>query len=132
MKTYITTTSILTTLITCSLIITMSIPTYANANNNVSPLTTEVDKLPKPIAHDYTGFCVQILETDKELTQEHSIFKQFGDIKIQRTDGIIYYLVGNFKGIDAAQNYVDKVVNSRFPSAIVARYREGVRIDLDE
>ena len=38
----------------------------------------------------------------------------------------------DFKTLEAAQNYVDKVVNSRFPSAIVARYQDGIRIDLDE
>ena len=132
MKSYTTQTFILNILITFSVIITMSTSTHAHDSREIDLITNNVDKLPKPIPHDYSGFSVQILETDKELTQQHSIFKQFGDIKIQRTDGIVYYLVGDFKTLEAAQNYVDKVVNSRFPSAIVARYENGIRIDLDE
>jgi hypothetical protein len=93
---------------------------------------TPDNKLPKPVAYNYTGYSVQILDVDKELNETHSIFNSFGDIKIQKDSGNFYYLVGEFKDETAAKEYLEKVIVSRYPSAEVARYRDGVRIDLDE
>lgn len=102
-----------------------------NSSLAISNNTPE-NKLPKPVAYNYTGYSIQILDVDKELNETHSIFSSFGDIKIQKEDGHFYYLVGEFKDEAAAKEYLEKVIESRFPSAEVARYRDGVRIDLDE
>lgn len=90
------------------------------------------DKLPKPIAYDYSGYCVQLLEVDKKLEQEHIIFQYFGEIKIEELDGKFYYYVGDFKSLVSTEKYMQKVILSRYPGAIVARFAEGMRIDLDE
>ncbi|MGB0862202.1 MAG: hypothetical protein ACPG19_05275 [Saprospiraceae bacterium] len=113
----------ISTLLTLGLILSSSSAIANNTPNN---------NLPKPVAYNYTGYSVQILEVDKELNEKHSIFKSFGDIKIQKEDGHFYYFVGEFKDQAAAQEYLEKVIVSRFPSAEIARYRDGVRIDLDE
>ena len=114
----------LTTLLSTLIILTTAFT--ATANNPID------NKLPKPIAYNFTGYCVQVLEVDKELTTEHTIFESFGDVKIEREVNAVYYLVGEFKTEKAANEYMNKVITSRYPNAIIARYRDGVRIDLEE
>jgi hypothetical protein len=101
----------------------------ALASTNPNPSD---DKLPKPIAYDYSGYCVQLFESNKELGQEHRIFQHFGEIKIEEFEGKFYYYVGDFKSIASTEKYMKKVILSRYPNAIIARFSEGVRIDLDE
>ena len=111
-------------LYTLIILTTTSFSSFAN--------NTPDGKLPKPIAYNFSGYCIQILEVDKELTTEHSIFQSFGDVKIEREQSTIFYLIGEFKTEKAATEYLQKVIVSRFPGAVIARYQDGVRIDLEE
>lgn len=104
----------------------------ATTSASISINTTPDNKLPKPVPQDFTGYSVQLIEVDKELNDKHSLFQNFGDIKVEKVDGMFYYLVGDFTSEAAAQEFIDNVIADRYAGAIVARYENGIRIDLDE
>ncbi len=64
------TTTTLSTKFYIILLLNLGCISLATANSN--PVND--DKLPKPISYDYSGYCVEILEADKEVKQDNIIF----------------------------------------------------------
>jgi len=86
---------------------------------------------PKSLATDFTGYKVELMTVyNKELSLNDELFKTFGGIKIeQRTANSYTYLVGNFEDKAACDDYIAKVIQSRYPDAKGVKYSKGVVVD---
>ncbi len=85
---------------------------------------------PKMLANDYTGYMVEFFNSAIELPADHSIFKQFGQVKMEnKSNGENAYLLGGFKSDKEASSYLEKIILPRFPTAKVVQYDAGKRVN---
>ncbi len=85
---------------------------------------------PKMLAADYSGYMVEFFNSGIELTSDHSIFKQYGQVKMEKkSNGEIAYLLGGFSSSKEASSYMEKIITPRFPAAKVIQYENGKRLN---
>ncbi len=90
--------------------------------------TTKVG--PKSLASDYTGYMVEFFNSGIELSSDHSIFKQYGQVKMeQKENGEFAYLLGGFSSEKEASSYMKTIITPRFPAAKVIQYDNGKRVE---
>ena len=82
---------------------------------------------PKALPQGFTGYKVELFTVfNKELALTDDLFKTFGGITIERrTDNSYTYLVGNFEDKEAVEDYLTKVIQSRYPDATGVKYQNG-------
>lgn len=84
----------------------------------------------KLLEPDYTGFMVEFFNSNIELSPGHSIFKQYGQVKMEeKENGEFAYLIGGFNSADEAADFLDKILKTRFPAAKVVTYENGKRLE---
>lgn len=77
-----------------------------------------------------SGFYIQLSITTEALDKTHSIFQEFGNLKVQEMeDSIFCYLIGNFTTEAAAQNFLKNVILARYPDAIIVELKKGERVN---
>jgi len=102
-----------------NLVITFAIIFFAAANAQANA--------PKPMTFDFTGYTVVIASSDVELADDDAIFQSFGEVIVTEVNGTFFYQVGQFKTEQSANDYMTKVISSRFPAAEVVNYENGAR-----
>lgn len=75
-----------------------------------------------------SGFYIQLSITAEPLDKTHSIFQEFGNLRVQTMEDAIYcYLIGNFTTATAAQNFLKSVILARYPDATIVELKKGER-----
>jgi hypothetical protein len=75
-----------------------------------------------------SGFYIQLSITAEPLDKTHSIFQEFGNLKVQTMEDSIYcYLIGNFTTEATAQNFLKSVILARYPDATIVEFKKGER-----
>ena len=82
---------------------------------------------PKDFPVNFSGYKVELMTVyNKKLSLNDELFTQFGGITIeQRTANSYTYLVGNFEDKAACDDYMVKVIQSRYPDAKGVKYNKG-------
>ena len=82
---------------------------------------------PKDLPADFTGYKVELMTVfNKKLSLNDELYTKFGGITIeQRTATSFTYLVGNFEDKAACDDYIAKVIQSRYPNAKGVKYEKG-------
>lgn len=84
----------------------------------------------KPISEDYTGFLIEFFNSNIELSPQHSIFKQYGQVKMEKkSSGEYGYMIGGFNSRKEAESYRVKILEVRFPASKVVQYINGQRAE---
>lgn len=85
---------------------------------------------PKEIASNFSGYMIEFFNSSIELSENHSIFKQYGKVKMEETStGEYAYLISGFETEKEAQSFLEKVISVRFPAAKVVRFFNGKRFE---
>ncbi|MEM6724243.1 MAG: OmpA family protein [Bacteroidota bacterium] len=119
-------------------IVEVALPTVGGAGV-VSPPTSAMEEVeevaevmienPIPdhqqLSPDFSGYKIQLLSTSMLLGADHSIFREFGQIKILESPKAYHYLMGEFKSLDSAQSFLDSTLANRFPNAQVVTIENG-------
>lgn len=100
-----------------------------SAANSVDKNSLEYMKRPKPLV-EYSGYKIELITVyNQSLDLNDPLFKTFGGLtfKNNTTNSTTYYL-GDFKDIPALDDYLQKVVKSRFPKAHGVKFENGVEV----
>ena len=83
----------------------------------------------KPIAVDFTGYTIQMKVSNRELAVDDKLYKEFGSVMVHEmlNPNFVYY-VGQFKSQEGAEKYLNTIIASRYPEAVVVKYVAGRRI----
>lgn len=85
----------------------------------------------KSVATDFTGYKVQILNSNSKLSPSHVIFTQHGNLTLEETkEGTFSYLLGDFKEKKDAVQFLEFIVAPRYPDGKVVSYFKGRRVKL--
>jgi hypothetical protein len=86
---------------------------------------------PKDLPTNFTGYKVELITVfNKKLSLNDELYTKFGGISIeQRTATSFTYLVGNFEDKAACDDYIAKVIQSRYPNAKGVKYNKGVVVN---
>ena len=102
---------------------------HFNSANDIDKSSIEYIRRPKPIV-DYTGYKVELITVyNKSLELDDQLFKAFGHLmfKHNTTNSTTYYL-GEFQDKDELEDYLKKVVKSRFPKAKGVKFKNGLQV----
>jgi hypothetical protein len=97
--------------------------------NSMNKESLEYMRRPKPLV-DYSGYKIELMTVyNKSLNLDDPLFKTFGGLlfKNNTTNSITYYL-GNFKDTDALDDYLQKVIKTRFPKAKGVKFEKGLEV----
>lgn len=86
----------------------------------------------QPLEKDYTGYKVELIRTATELKRTDPLFEQFGNIRLETRskENLPYaYLIGDFSKWKSANDFMGRVIESRFPNAKVIQFENGTRVD---
>lgn len=84
----------------------------------------------KKLEQNYTGYMIEFFNSGVELSPEHSIFQQYGQVKMeQKPNGEFAYLLGGFSSAKEAKSYIEKILSVRFPASKVVQYENGERVE---
>jgi len=62
------------------------------------------------------------------LPLSHEIFSHHGNVTVeQKKDGTYAYLLGDFKTMENAQNFLNSIIIERYQGAMVVSYKNGYR-----
>lgn len=83
---------------------------------------------PKDLPATFSGYKVELTTVyNKKLSLNDELYTKFGGICIeQRTATSYTYLVGNFEDKAACDDYMAKVIQSRYPDAKGVKYNKGI------
>jgi len=85
----------------------------------------------KSVPSDFTGYKVEILNSNSKLSPSHTIFTQHGNMTLEETkEGTFSYLLGDFKEIKDAKQFLEFIVAPRYPEAQVVSYFKGRRVKM--
>lgn len=85
----------------------------------------------KSVASDFTGYKVEILNSNSKLPPSHVIFTQHGNLTLEETkEGTFAYLLGDFKEKKDAVQFLEFIVAPRYPEGRVVSYFKGRRVKL--
>jgi hypothetical protein len=75
-----------------------------------------------------TGFFVQLIVSQEELSKEHPLFQEFGNVKLEIASNPKYcYLIGQFATEKGATDFLNKTIIERYPDAVIVSFKEGKR-----
>ncbi len=83
----------------------------------------------KKLPVTYSGIVLELITSDLPLKRNHSLFKQFGNVYYDTLDegGYAYSILTDYKDIDKAKKYLNKMIIHRAPKAKVVKYQLGRR-----
>jgi len=83
----------------------------------------------KKMTSFYTGYTIEITNSDLPLRRDYYLFKRFGNIKIDHLEkeGGFSYLITGFKDKKAAKGFLNNIVLHHAPEARVIYYYKGKR-----
>ena len=84
----------------------------------------------KEIAPNFAGYMIEFFNSSIELSENHSIFKQYGKVKMEETStGEYAYLISGFETKKEAESFLEKVISVRFPAAKIVQFAGGKRVE---
>jgi outer membrane protein OmpA-like peptidoglycan-associated protein len=104
-----------------------AVPPAIHSSNNPQPARTpEEAKYWKEVKNDYSGFSVEIAQTDSLLAATDSAFIGFNEVFWQKDESGKYsYFAGNFNTPDKARSFFRKTVKPNHPAARLVRFSKG-------
>ena len=100
-----------------------------NAENKINKKSLEYIRRPKPLV-DYSGYKVELMTVyNKSLDLQDQLFKTFGGLTFKNNTltSTTYYL-GDFRDAKALEDYLQKVVKTRFPKARGVKFENGLEV----
>ena len=89
-------------------------------------LSAEILQIPD----EYSGYSVEIKRTATPLEITDPIFTQHGNIILhQVSDTKFSYMLGDFSKEEAATDFLENILLSRYPDAKVITYKNGIRLE---
>ncbi len=83
----------------------------------------------KQIPTGFSGHMIQFFTSSVELSEDHSIFRQYGNVKMDKlSNGDYAYFIAGFDSEKDALSFLEKVLSPRFPTAKIAEFSDGKRI----
>ncbi len=117
-----------------------SVPVYytESADVELTPKGVEEKKeaeIPSYYRHhklfdkDFTGFVIELLESDVRLERNFPLFERFGNIHVQQLENgkYSYCIITNFKKSDSLKIFVNEVIIPHAPEAKAFKYKRGKR-----
>lgn len=85
----------------------------------------------KRMPANYSGFVIELTESELPLRKDHPDFLHFGKVYYDKTrTGIYsYFILADFSRRDSAEEYLHNVVRPRVPAAKIKEYLHGKRKD---
>lgn len=83
----------------------------------------------KKMASFFTGYTIEITNSDLPLRRDYYLFKRFGNVKIDhlKEEGGFSYLITGFKDEKATKGFLNNIVLHHAPEARVIYYYKGKR-----
>ena len=83
----------------------------------------------KSLESDFTGFVIELLESDVKLERNFPLFERFGNIHVQQLENgkYSYFIKTNFKKSSSIKIFVNEVIIPRVPEAKALKYKNGKR-----
>jgi len=82
---------------------------------------------PQSLTLDYSGYKIQMLDKEGDLTTNHFMFYEFDEVYLDVLKERHYaFLIGDYKNYDEAEQQLQKY-KSQFPDAKIIAYQNGVR-----
>ena len=97
--------------------------------NSVNKKSLEYIRRPKPLV-EYSGYKIELMTVyNQSLDLNDPLFKTFGGLMFKNNtmNSTTYYL-GDFRDTTALDDYLQKVVKSRFPKAKGVKFENGVEV----
>jgi len=97
--------------------------------NSVNKNSLEYMRRPKPLV-EYSGYKIELMTVyNKSLDLKDPLFKTFGGLvfKNNTLNSTTYYL-GDFRDTTALEDYLQKVVKTRFPKAKGVKFENGLEV----
>ncbi|MGK0390056.1 MAG: outer membrane protein OmpA-like peptidoglycan-associated protein [Maribacter sp.] len=84
----------------------------------------------KQITPNFSGYMIEFFNSSIELSENHSIFKQYGKVKMEKTStGEYAYLISGFETKKEAESFLEKGISVRFAAAKVVQFASGKRME---
>lgn len=82
---------------------------------------------PKVLPKGFSGYKIELFTVyNNELSLNDELYKTFGGVMIERrSDNSFTYLLGEFVDKDAVEDYLNKVIKSRYADAKAIKYKNG-------
>jgi hypothetical protein len=83
----------------------------------------------KSLDKDFTGFAIELLESNIRLERNFPLFERFGNIHVQQLENgkYSYCIIANFKKSDSLKIFVNEVIIPHAPEAKVLKFKGGKR-----
>ena len=83
----------------------------------------------KQLPDDFSGFVIELLQTDEKVERNYPLFERFGNIKVQQLDNgkYSYCIIVDFKSPNRVKIFTKEVILPNVPDAQALRYRKGKR-----
>lgn len=75
----------------------------------------------------YTGWAVQVHQSQRPLSSKHPLLQQFGNLKfiIQEDGSYRYYFLAKFSDTEGAKAYFETVIAPVYPEALLVFFQNG-------
>ena len=93
--------------------------------------TNSIEYIQRPLAleEDFSGYKIELVSVyNKPLTFEDGLFKQFGNMRFVTEGNKTTYYLGNFTSKKGVEDFLTKVVATRFPDAKGVKFENGVQV----
>ena len=83
----------------------------------------------KLLDKDFSGYVIELLQSDVKLKRNYPLFKRFGNIRIEQLENgkYSYCIIANFKKSNSLKIFVNEVIIPRAPEAKAWKYKKGKR-----
>ena len=106
-----------------------------SADVELTPKGVELEEIPsyyrhhKSLDNDFTGFVIELVESDVKLKRNFPLFERFGNIHVKQLENgkYSYCIIANFKKTDSLKIFVNEVIIPHAPEAKVLKYKRGQR-----
>ncbi len=81
----------------------------------------------KLLDNDFTGYVVELLQSDVKLERNFPLFERFGNVHVKQLENgkYSYCIIANFKRLDSLKIFVDEVIIPHAPQAKALKYKRG-------
>ncbi len=82
----------------------------------------------KQLSPFFSGYAVEVARSQGPLRRNHTVFRQFGQVKVHRLDdGGYSYVITGFRNKKAVEKFVEDILSIWIPDAQIYRYKKGSR-----
>jgi len=83
----------------------------------------------KSLDNDFSGFVIELLQSDVKLERNFPLFERFGNIHVKQLENgkYSYCIIANFKKPSSLKIFVNEVIIPHAPEAKALKYKRGKR-----